>query len=164
MFAAFFSSANTHGHDQKDAKSHGKEMDIAQKMEPGKTMNHGAHEMGKSDVVPCMHMSSKSGGMKSKDTSGKVVILKPTDGAVIHSRSVKVEFDVPDKGSRGNHLHIYLDDRCLNMIRSGNSYHISGLREGPHKINLRLVDKDHIEYGPEAVTRIRVLKKRTHKN
>lgn len=158
MLAAFSSGGMSHGHEEK----HDKKVNKAKNISAEKKMDHGTHDMGKGDIVSCMHV--ESGGKKNKDTSGKVVILKPADGAVIHSRSVKVEFDIPDKGSRGNHLHIYLDGRCLNMIRSGTSYHVSGLREGPHRINLRLVDKDHVEYGPEAVTNFQVVKKQTHKN
>mgnify|MGYP006418038269 FL=1 len=162
VLSGFLSTGYTNGNNHGHGKSHGKKVGDMKKMKLKKKMDHGAHTMGKGDIVPCMHMPEKMGDKKTMKTRGKVVILKPADGAVIHSRNLKVEFDIPDRGSRGNHLHIYLDGRCLNMIRSGKSYHISGLKEGAHKIDLRLVDKDHLEYGPQAVTNIKVVKKKAH--
>lgn len=95
----------------------------------------------------------------SANSTGKVVILEPDNGTVIKSRTVKVVFDIPEKGSAGNHLHIYLDGRCRNMIRSGKTHYLSGLREGKHKIELRLVSKNHHEYGVSASVEITVKRK-----
>jgi hypothetical protein len=113
----------------------------------------GMKDMGMKDapVVPCMLAMVKSASKRPKgSTKGKIVILKPENGAVIKRRSVKVVFDIPEKGSLGNHVHLYLDGRCKSMIRSGRSYFLSGLREGKHKIDLRLVSTEHEEYGPSA--------------
>lgn len=118
-------------------------------MEGMKGMKH----MGMKDapVVPCMLAIVKSASKRPKGSKkGKIVILKPENGAVIKRRSVKVVFDIPEKGSLGNHVHLYLDGRCKSMIRSGRSYFLSGLREGKHKIDLRLVSTEHEEYGPSA--------------
>ncbi len=124
-------------------------------MEGMKGMKHMG--MGDAPIVPCMQVMVKSTSKRPKGSKkGKVVILKPENGAVIKRRSVKVVFDIPEKGDQGNHVHLYLDGRCKSMIRSGRSYVLSGLREGKHKINLRLVTMEHEEYGPSAIVEITV--------
>lgn len=135
-----------------------KEMEGMKGKEGMKSME-GMKDMGMKDapVVPCMLAMVKSASKRPKgSTKGKIVILKPENGAVIKRRSVKVVFDIPEKGSLGNHVHLYLDGRCKSMIRSGRSYVLSGLREGKHKINLRLVSMEHEEYGPSAIVEITV--------
>ncbi len=129
-----------------------------------KAQGHHQMDMGKGDIVPCMQSMVKSNQAKPKNyKKGKVVILKPQNGAVVKSRSVRVVFDVPDKGSTGDHLHIYMDGRCLNMIKAGDSYVVTSMRDGKHRIELRLVDKDHFEYGPKASVEVNVIKGRTKK-
>ncbi len=124
-------------------------------MEGMKGMKHMG--MGDAPIVPCMQVIVKSTSKRPKGSKkGKVVILKPENGAVIKGRSVKVVFDIPEKGDQGNHVHLYLDGRCKSMIRSGRSYVLSGLREGKHKINLRLVTMEHEEYGPSAIVEVMV--------
>ncbi len=104
-------------------------------------------------VGPCM---KPMGVRPTSLVKGKVAILKPQNGVVIKSRTVKIEFDFPQLGHGGNHLHIYLDGLCKNMIRSGKSYYLSGLTEGKHKIELRIVTSDHFEVGPSAGVEISV--------
>ena len=102
-------------------------------------MSHGYKE----DVVSCMPiMTAKHEAPSSAARTGKNLIQSSADGDVIRSRTVKVTFDVQGKGK--------LDGRCQNMIRRGKSYHLSRLREGKHTIELRLVTKEHVEYGPKA--------------
>jgi hypothetical protein len=111
------------------------------------------HSMEEGSIVPCMHSKVKGHAASPKGpTTGKIVILKPENGAVIKSRTVRVVFDVKKKGSHADHIHIYLDG-------SGKSYHLSGLNDGKHKIDLRLVTKEHVEYGPKATVEIMVKRK-----
>ena len=100
----------------------------------GAGMSHGNND----DVVPCMHtMTAKPEALPSAARTGKILIQSPADGDVIRSRTVKVTFDVQGKGELDDHIHVYLDGRCQNMIKHGKSYHLSGLREGKHTIELR---------------------------
>jgi len=119
---------------------------------------HGHHGGGK-DVVPCMESAVMiHPEKKSHSKEGKVVILTPKNGAVIKARRVKVKFDISKKGTRGDHLHIYLNGRCLNMVRGNISYSVGGLKPGTNRIDVRLVDKNHIEYGPRDSVEIKVMK------
>ena len=118
---------------------------------PGHSGGAGMRHGHKGDVVPCTHtMPAKHVEPPPGAGTGKIVIQSPANGGVIRSRTVKVTFDVRRKGVLDDHVHIYLDGRCQNMIRQGGSYHISGLRDGKHTIELRLVTREHVEYGPKA--------------
>ncbi len=130
---------------------------ISQEKGEGKGQMKGMEMKGMDmKAAPVMACMRPKGEPPKGPATGKVVILEPANGALITSRTVKVAFDIPEKGSFGNHLHIYLDGRCRNMIRSGRTYYLSSLREGKHKIELRLVSKDHHEYGPSATVEITV--------
>ena len=117
---------------------------------PGRSKGAGMSHGNNDDVVPCMHTMTKPEALPSAVRTGKILIQSPADGDVIRSRTVKVTFDVQGKGELDDHIHVYLDGRCQNMIKHGKSYHLSGLREGKHTIELRLVTKEHVEYGPKA--------------
>ncbi len=131
---------------------------ISQEQGEGKMQMKGM-EPGSMKDAPTGKCMQPMGEPPSANSTGKVVILEPDNGTVIKSRTVKVVFDIPEKGDAGNHLHIYLDGRCRNMIRSGKTHYLSGLREGKHKIELRLVSKNHHEYGVSASVEITVKRK-----
>ncbi|MFQ5912452.1 MAG: hypothetical protein ACE5JS_04650 [Nitrospinota bacterium] len=116
-----------------------------------KGMEHKAMKQG--PVGRCME---PMGTRPQEPLKGKVTILKPQNGVVINSRTVKIEFDYPELGKAGNHLHLYLDGLCKNMIRSGKSYFLSGLSEGKHQVQLRIVTSEHFEVGPSASVEITV--------
>lgn len=78
---------------------------------------------------------------------GKVTI-KSIEIAV-KSLDVLVGMDI-DKGSRGDHIHFYLDGKNQGVVRS-NTYKIKGLGKGRHKIEAKLASKGHAEVGPKGV-------------
>jgi len=77
-------------------------------------------------------------------SDGVVKINSPEDGAVIKGNSVVVSFEIKDKGSRGDHVHLFLDGRLVKPLYGVKSeYKIKGLSKGDHKIEIRLSTKSH---------------------
>ncbi len=75
---------------------------------------------------------------------GVVKINSPEDGAVLKGNSVVVSFEIKDKGSRGDHVHLFLDGRLVKPLRGvKGEYTIKGLTKGEHNIEIRLSTKSH---------------------
>jgi hypothetical protein len=80
---------------------------------------------------------------------GKVTILKPEEGEVVQGSSYTVEFELA-KGSRGDHVHIFLDGKHVAPVTKKSSYKLTRLKKGPHTATLKLADKNHKYLGPEG--------------
>ncbi|MFQ5441533.1 MAG: hypothetical protein ACE5EB_02280 [Thermodesulfobacteriota bacterium] len=75
---------------------------------------------------------------------GVVKINSPEDGAVIKDSSVVVSFEILNKGSRGDHVHLYLDGKLVKPLRGvKGEYTITGLTKGEHQLEIRLSTKGH---------------------
>ncbi len=74
-----------------------------------------------------------------------VVLIKGVE-IEANSLNIVVEMDI-DKGSRGDHIHFYLDGKNLGVVRS-TKYMIKGLAKGKHNVAARLASKSHVELGP----------------
>lgn len=114
-------------------------------------------EVGEEQVVPCM---GKKLPVNSPDyNKGKIIIKSPKEGDVIRSElaTVKVEFEILDKGNEGEHAHIYVNGDCKAMVSSGKSNHfVSGLKNGDYAIGVRLVSIFHEETGAQDWVIIKV--------
>lgn len=90
--------------------------------------------------------ASSNGAMVAADaaTDGAVRINSPEDGAVIKGSSVVVSFEILNKGSRGDHVHLYLDGKLVKPLRGvKGEYTITGLTKGKHELEIRLSTKGH---------------------
>jgi hypothetical protein len=86
---------------------------------------------------------------------GKVTILKPEEGEVVQGSGYTVEFEL-DKGSRGDHVHIFLDGKHVAPVTKKSSYKLTRLKKGPHTVTLKLADKNHDYLGPEGEVNFKV--------
>jgi len=79
-----------------------------------------------------------------KSTDGEVAITSPADGETIHGNTVDVYIELRDRGSQGNHVHIYLDGKLIKPLYGKKiAYTLRGLGRGKHKITIRLATKRH---------------------
>lgn len=92
------------------------------------------------------------GGM-AVDSDGEVVIHSPEEGSTVSGAKVKVSFEIVDKGKRGDHIHIFLDNELLKPVY-GKSYTIKRLEQGRHTITVRLASKSHVILGPKAEVKV----------
>jgi hypothetical protein len=88
-------------------------------------------------------------------SGGKVVIHSPEDGATVSGDSLKVSFEIADKGKRGDHVHVFLNGKLLKPVY-GKSHTIKGLEKGEHTIEVKLASKNHIILGPKAAVLVTV--------
>ncbi|HLC17515.1 MAG TPA: Ig-like domain-containing protein [Thermodesulfobacteriota bacterium] len=85
---------------------------------------------------------------------GAVAISSPEDGAVV-GETVEVAFEIVDKGSRGDHVHLFLDGKLLDPVYT-KTYTVKGLSKGEHTIEVKLVTKNHVLLGPSASAKVTV--------
>ncbi len=88
---------------------------------------------------------------------GAVRIISPKDGDTINKSSVRVKFDLIDKGTAGQHLHIFVDSVCKKMIMGGKTHILANLSEGKHTIDIRLMTKHHKETGAKDSVKVTVV-------
>jgi hypothetical protein len=86
---------------------------------------------------------------------GNVTILKPEDGAVVTGSSYTVEFTI-DMGTKGDHVHIFLDGKHLAPVMRKGEYKLTRLKKGPHTVTLKLADRRHNYIGPEDAVKFTV--------
>ena len=83
--------------------------------------------------------------------AGMVTISSPMNGAMV-SKDAKVELSyeaVP--GPDGDHLHLYLDGKRIDIIRTMKGMADVGMLEpGKHHICLEINTKSHVPTGAEA--------------
>ncbi len=90
-------------------------------------------------------------------SDGEVVIMSPADGATISGSSVDVVFELRDKGSRGDHVHLYLDGKLVKPLHGKKVSHtINGLRGGTHTITVRIATKRHEVLETKASVNVHV--------
>ena len=156
------------GHGPKPASSEDKEMqkmegDGDHKMNNKDSMGHQMLDQGHGDVGPCSggrhsDMDMMEPLKKGPDfNEGNVQIISPIDGDTINKSSVRVKFDLIDKGTAGQHLHIFVDNACKKMIMGGTTHILANLNEGDHTIDIRLMTKHHKETGAKDSVKITVV-------
>lgn len=82
-------------------------------------------------------------------STGKVVITAPADGAVLHEPIIELILSV-DKGMQGDNVHIYVDGKFEAIVK-GDRYPLKGLPAGEHRIYVKLATRKHEELGPTAM-------------
>lgn len=91
----------------------------------------------------------------SIEEDAKVAILSPEEKEVIKGSEYLVKFSV-ELGKRGEHVHIFLDGRHLGPAGRFTSYRLTELANGAHSVTIKLADKKHRYFGPEATVNFTV--------
>lgn len=86
---------------------------------------------------------------------GKITILSPAEGTVIHAGdTVKVEY-AADMGPKGDHLHLYLDERRIDVLRQPKGTgEVRVLMAGAHQICLTINTSWHFSTGVKQCVNI----------
>lgn len=81
-------------------------------------------------------------------TDGRISIQAPMNGAVVKaSDTVMISYDA-DVGTRGDHLHLYLDGKRIDILRKlKGSAEVGMLPPGKHEICLTVNTKSHAPTG-----------------
>ncbi len=88
--------------------------------------------------VSTLHLSAAAG------TDGEVAITSPSDGAVMSGVGVEVVIELRDRGSRGDHVHLYLDGKLVKPLYGEKvTYTFPSLGHGEHTFTVRLATKGH---------------------
>lgn len=88
---------------------------------------------------------------------GKITITAPMDGAMLSiNDKVKVSYEA-DPGSTGDHLHLYVDGKRVDVLRQLKGTADAGkLMAGKHKVCLEINTKAHVSTGVENCVNITV--------
>jgi hypothetical protein len=95
-------------------------------------------------------------------STGKVTILSPTAGQVIHGTVLHVKLELtgahlvptasatitPDTG----HIHVSIDGKIKSLL-AGLNYDATGLTPGLHLLTIEFVASDHGPFNPRVIVR-----------
>ena len=77
-----------------------------------------------------------------------VRITQPTDGARLDARAQNRLVYKVEPGPRGDHVHVYVDDREVGILRKlEGSYTLETLAPGRHTLCIKVVNKAHTPIG-----------------
>jgi hypothetical protein len=164
LIAATVEGNGSHSHSTEKKEMHKMEEMGNEKMEHNMdSMEHEMMDHSHGDVGPCS--GGRHSGMdmmgplkKGPDfNEGSVQIISPKDGDTINKSSVRVKFNLIDKGTAGQHLHIFVDSVCKKMIMGGKTHILANLSEGKHTIDIRLMTKHHKETGAKDSVTVTVV-------
>jgi hypothetical protein len=79
---------------------------------------------------------------------GSVLITSPADGAILDSiDEIRLAYQV-DHGPRGDHAHLYVDDKEVAILREAKgSYLLETLSSGNRSLCVKVVNKAHVPIG-----------------
>jgi hypothetical protein len=83
-------------------------------------------------------------------------ITSPADGAKLDAKALnKIEYEV-DPGPRGDHVHLYVDDKEAAILRKLSGTHTlpETLPPGQHTICIKVVNKGHVPIGVEKCIKV----------
>ena len=88
-------------------------------------------------------------------TEGKITINAPANGTLVSSTAkLPVSYDAV-LGSKGDHLHLYVDDKRIDVLRQlKGSTELDMLKPGKHKICLTENTKWHMSTGLETCVEV----------
>jgi hypothetical protein len=88
---------------------------------------------------------------------GSVRITAPVEGATLDAKAENMlDYEV-DPGPNGNHIHVYVDNKELVMLRRlKGSYPLVSLTPGGHTVCVKVVNKAHTPIGLEQCVRVTV--------
>ena len=89
--------------------------------------------------------------------NGKVKITSPADGATLDAMDEnKLVYEV-DPGPRGDHVHVYVDDKEVGILRSlKGSYLLEAMPSGKRDLCVKVVNKAHVPVGIEKCVQVTV--------
>jgi hypothetical protein len=89
--------------------------------------------------------------------TGSVTIVSPTNGQKLDIMNQnRIEYQV-DPGPRGNHVHVYVDDKEVGILRQlKGSYTFESLTEGEHTLCIKVVNKAHVPIGVQQCVKVTV--------
>ncbi len=79
---------------------------------------------------------------------GKVKIVYPENGASV-GQSMKLEFEA-QPGSEGDHLHLYVDGKRVDVIHQLMGSTMVSLTPGSHHVCLEVNTKGHVAASPQT--------------
>ncbi len=83
-------------------------------------------------------------------TAGKVTIVSPTEGAVVDSRQAFELSYEADPGPNGDHLHLNVDGKRVDVIRQlKGTEEVGPLSPGKHTVCLAVNTASHVPTGVE---------------
>ena len=88
---------------------------------------------------------------------GKVTITAPADGATLDALDEQRLVYEVDPGPRGDHVHVYLDGKEIDILRKlKGSYLLETPSGGRHDICIKVVNKAHVPVGIENCIQVTV--------
>lgn len=95
-------------------------------------------------------------GMAEK-MEGSVTISSPQSGATLSSRQpVMLDYSV-DPGPKGDHVHVYVNGREVDVVRRLKGRHnVGNLPPGSYEIAIKVVNRIHVPIGVEASVKVEV--------
>jgi hypothetical protein len=88
---------------------------------------------------------------------GRVTILSPADGATLDPAGPQELTYEVDPGPRGHHVHIYVDDREIGIIRAlKGSFLLKDLPAGDRNICIKVVNRAHTPVGIDGCVKVHV--------
>lgn len=88
---------------------------------------------------------------------GKVTISSPEKGAILDSMDENRIVYRVDPGPRGDHVHVYVDDKEVGILRKlEGSYLLEALPSGQRDICIKVVNKAHVPTGAQECVRVTV--------
>ena len=84
-------------------------------------------------------------------------ITYPHDGEKLGATSRKqVDYEV-DPGPRGDHIHLYVDNKEAAILRKlAGSHPLDSMAPGPHALCIKVVNKAHVPIGVEQCVNVNV--------
>lgn len=82
-------------------------------------------------------------------------ITYPKDGQKLDATSRKqVDYEV-DPGPRGDHIHLYVDNKEAAIVRKlAGSHPLESMAPGPHALCIKVVNKAHVPIGVEQCVNV----------
>jgi len=109
---------------------------------------------GPSGQTPDSGQQSRQGG-KVERPMGAVEIFSPQPGATLPGQQpVVLEYAV-EPGPRGDHIHVYINDREVSVVRQlKGEYSLGQLHPGDYTLAIKVVNAAHVPIGIESSVKV----------
>lgn len=113
--------------------------------------------MNRTITLPTLALGLLLGVPLAHASEGKVTIVSPAEGATLDAMAENaLVYDV-DPGPRGDHVHVYVDDREVGILRKlKGSYLLEGMAPGTRNVCIKVVNKAHVPVGIEKCVKVAV--------
>lgn len=111
---------------------------------------------GKKPAETPTHVSAETHTENSAAVA-KIDIISPAEGARLDSKAEnKLDYNIT-LGGEGDHAHLYVDDRRVDMLRQAKgSYTFDYLEQGKREICIRVVNSGHSSIGVQRCVTVMV--------